>query len=117
MGIKTKKNVQPKKNVCPQIFSLVYFTVTIVTIVTTFATVTTVPLCPFYHYHYNLNYQKRFLSDNSIPITTVISVTSITCFNSVTSVHTDYTVSVLGQDEVYTVKYSPLPEGVPKGEA
>ena len=28
-----------------------------------------------------------------------------------------YTVSVLGRDEVYTAKYSPLPEGVPEGEA
>ena len=26
-------------------------------------------------------------------------------------------VSVLGQEEVYTVKYYPLPEGVPEGEA
>ena len=26
------------------------------------------------------------------------------------------TVSVLGQDEGYTVKYTPLPEGVPEGE-
>ena len=28
-----------------------------------------------------------------------------------------YTVSVLGQDEGYTVKYTPPPEGVPEGEA
>ena len=28
-----------------------------------------------------------------------------------------YSVSVLGRDEGYTVKYNPLPEGVPKGEA
>ena len=28
-----------------------------------------------------------------------------------------YFVSVLGQDEGYTVKYNPLPEGVPEGEA
>ena len=28
-----------------------------------------------------------------------------------------YTVSVLGQDEGYTVKHNPLPEGVPEGEA
>ena len=27
------------------------------------------------------------------------------------------TVSVLGREEGYTVKYTPLPEGVPKGEA
>ena len=27
-----------------------------------------------------------------------------------------YTVSVLGRDEGYTVKYNPLPEGVPEGE-
>ena len=27
------------------------------------------------------------------------------------------TVSVLGQDEKYTVKYNPLSEGVPKGKA
>ena len=27
------------------------------------------------------------------------------------------TVSVLGRDEGYTVKYNPLPEGVPEGEA
>ena len=27
-----------------------------------------------------------------------------------------HTVSVLGQDEKYTVKYNPLPEGVPEGE-
>ena len=27
------------------------------------------------------------------------------------------TVSVLGQDKGYTVKYNPLPEGVPEGEA
>ena len=27
------------------------------------------------------------------------------------------TVSVLGRDEGYTVKYNPLPEGVPKGKA
>ena len=27
------------------------------------------------------------------------------------------TVSVLGQDEGYTVKYNPLPEGVPEGKA
>ena len=26
-------------------------------------------------------------------------------------------VSVLGQDERYTIKYNPLPEGFPKGEA
>ena len=26
-----------------------------------------------------------------------------------------YTVSVLGQEEGYTVKYTPLPEGVPEG--
>jgi hypothetical protein len=29
----------------------------------------------------------------------------------------DYTVSVLGRDEEYTVKYNPLPEGVPEGKA
>ena len=29
----------------------------------------------------------------------------------------DYTVYALGQDEGYTVKYNPLPEGVPEGEA
>ena len=28
-----------------------------------------------------------------------------------------YAVSVLGRDEGYTVKYNPLPEGVPEGEA
>ena len=28
-----------------------------------------------------------------------------------------FTVSVLGREEGYTVKYSPLPEGVPEGEA
>ena len=28
-----------------------------------------------------------------------------------------YTVSVLGRDEGYTVKYDPSPEGVPEGEA
>ena len=28
-----------------------------------------------------------------------------------------YIVSVLGRDEGYTVKYNPLPEGVPEGEA
>ena len=28
-----------------------------------------------------------------------------------------FTVSVLGRDEGFTVKYTPLPEGVPKGEA
>ena len=28
-----------------------------------------------------------------------------------------YTVSVLGRDKGYTVKYIPLPEGVPEGEA
>ena len=27
------------------------------------------------------------------------------------------TVSVLGQDEGYTVNYNPLPEGVPEGKA
>ena len=27
-----------------------------------------------------------------------------------------YTVSVLGQEEWYTVKYTPSPEGVPKGK-
>ena len=27
------------------------------------------------------------------------------------------TVSVLGQEEGYTVKYTPSPEGAPKGEA
>ena len=27
------------------------------------------------------------------------------------------TVSVLGRDEGYTVKYNPLPKGVPEGEA
>ena len=27
------------------------------------------------------------------------------------------TVSILGREEGYTVKYTPLPEGVPKGEA
>ena len=26
-------------------------------------------------------------------------------------------LSVLGQDKGYTVKYTPLPEGVPKGKA
>ena len=29
----------------------------------------------------------------------------------------DYFVSVLGRDEGYTVKYNPLPEGVPEGKA
>ena len=29
----------------------------------------------------------------------------------------NYTVSVLGQEEGYTVKYIPLPEGFPEGEA
>ena len=29
----------------------------------------------------------------------------------------DDNVSVLGQDEGFTVKYNPLPERVPKGEA
>ena len=28
-----------------------------------------------------------------------------------------HTVSVLGQEEGYKVKYTPLPEGVPEGEA
>ena len=28
-----------------------------------------------------------------------------------------YNVSVLGQDEGYTVKYNPLPKGVPEGKA
>ena len=28
-----------------------------------------------------------------------------------------FTVSVLGRKEGYTVKYTPLPDGVPKGEA
>ena len=28
-----------------------------------------------------------------------------------------YTVSVLGQEEGYTVKYTPLREGVPEGKA
>ena len=28
-----------------------------------------------------------------------------------------FTVSVLGREERYTVKYTPLPEGVPEGEA
>ena len=28
-----------------------------------------------------------------------------------------YTVSVLGREEGYTVKFTPLPEGVPEGEA
>ena len=32
------------------------------------------------------------------------------------SVSTLCNVSVLGRDEGYTVKYSPLPEGVPDGE-
>ena len=27
-----------------------------------------------------------------------------------------YNVSILGREEAYTVKYNPLPEGVPKGE-
>ena len=27
------------------------------------------------------------------------------------------TVSVLGRDKIYTVKYNPLPEGVPEGKA
>ena len=31
--------------------------------------------------------------------------------------YTVYTVSVLGQDEGYTVKYSPPSEGVPEGKA
>ena len=29
----------------------------------------------------------------------------------------EYIVSVLGQEEGYTVKYTPLPEVVPEGEA
>ena len=29
----------------------------------------------------------------------------------------DYIVSVLGRDEGYTVKYNPLPEGVPEDKA
>ena len=29
----------------------------------------------------------------------------------------NHIVSLLGQDEGYTVKYNPLPEGVPKGKA
>ena len=29
----------------------------------------------------------------------------------------NYTVSVLGREEVYTVKYTPPPDGVPEGEA
>ena len=29
----------------------------------------------------------------------------------------EYTVSVLGREEGYTVKYTPSPEGVPEGEA
>ena len=28
-----------------------------------------------------------------------------------------HTVSVLGRDKGYTVKYNPLPEGVPEGKA
>ena len=28
-----------------------------------------------------------------------------------------YTVSVLGRDKIYPVKYSPLPEGAPEGKA
>ena len=31
-------------------------------------------------------------------------------------VQTVHTVSILGRDEGYTVKYTPSPEGVPKGE-
>ena len=30
---------------------------------------------------------------------------------------TTSTISVLGQEEGYTVKYTPLPEGVPEGKA
>ena len=36
---------------------------------------------------------------------------------SVLRLDSGYTVSVLGQDKGYTVKYNPLPEGVPEGEA
>ena len=32
-------------------------------------------------------------------------------------VSTVHTVSILGQEEGYTVKYTPSPEGVPEGEA
>ena len=60
---------------------------------------------------------KKFFADTSIPITTVILVTSVTGFNSVSFVNTDYIISILGQKKVYTVKYSPFPEGVPTGEA
>ena len=35
--------------------------------------------------------------------------------NSLDSI--SFTVSVLGRDEEFTVKYIPLPNGVPKGEA
>ena len=36
---------------------------------------------------------------------------------SALGLNSGYTVSVLGRDEGYTVKYTPSPEGVPEGEA
>ena len=35
----------------------------------------------------------------------------------ITLISHSYTVSVLGREEGYTVKYNPLPQGVPEGEA
>ena len=38
-------------------------------------------------------------------------------FGCSTTYNLCHTVSVLGRDEGYTVKYNPLPEGVSEGEA
>ena len=59
-----------------------------------------------------------YLGKDSIPLT--LSVSPTPCFGLLVggaALGLTVAVSVLGQDEGHTVKYNPLPEGVPEGEA
>ena len=55
---------------------------------------------------------RHFLCHSSLNCTPIHN----TALNSVLHL-LNYTVSVLGREEGYTFKYTPLPEGVPEGEA
>ena len=59
--------------------------------------------------------QSSFLSDQAKPGDTLQTRSQMSFFE--TSIKEGGIASVLGQDKGYMVKYTPLPEGVPKRKA
>ena len=70
------------------------------------------------HYWYNY-YVKTLLTRNTDTDITKVFVEQPPGFVGSDIMHNslNWSVSVLGRDKGYTVKYNPLPEGVPEGEA